>query len=172
MSPMTRPIGYWILQAFFILSVPLMLMGQTLCLFDYDLAVSMGMQESAEQVGLFGVQFNKAFGFSDTVVYIPLLAASAVGLWRRSPWALTMAGAALGISAYWSLTITAAFFLLPGTPGYAYAPGRGIITFVAAYAIIGVLGLAYILIRGRALLAPPGQAPDGRPHADAPSARR
>ena len=160
MSARARPFGYWILQGFFILSIPLMLMGQTLCLLDYDLAVAIGMQESRAQVGAFGVQFNKAFGFGDTVIFVPLLIASAVGLWRRSHWVLPLAGASLGVSAYWSATIAAAFAFLPGTPGYDYSPGVPVLAFVAVYVVVGILGLAYVSIKGRGLVSAPGQGGD------------
>ena len=48
------------------------LAGQTLGVFNYALAVSIGMQESEEEIGKVGIAFAKGFGFSDTVIYIPL----------------------------------------------------------------------------------------------------
>lgn len=72
-----RRIGaFWFIVVFLSLSVALLLLGQTMSLFDYDLTVRIGLQERSEEVGAHGVQVNRAFGVGDTVVYIPLILAS------------------------------------------------------------------------------------------------
>jgi hypothetical protein len=48
-------------------------LGQTLAVFDYPLAANLGLQEDVRLVGEFGVQLNRAFGASDTLVYIPFM---------------------------------------------------------------------------------------------------
>ena len=130
----------------------MMLIGQSLSVFNYDLAVRLGLQESREQVGEFGVQVNRAFGAGDTVVYIPLLIASLVGLWLKKRWSLITTAAVVGVSTYWSLTICFIFLFLPGTPGYVYIPGPEIWSFIGIYTVFGVWGLFYLVLRGELLL--------------------
>lgn len=72
--------------------------GQTTAVFDYSLAVRLGLQESPGEVGEFGILVNRAFGASDTLVYIPLMAASLAGLFFRRRWSLAAVAAVAGIS--------------------------------------------------------------------------
>lgn len=152
MSGTARPVAFWIFVIFLTLSTIAMLMGQTLAVFNYDLAVRLGLQESIDQVSGFGVQINRAFGASDTVVYVPLMVASLAGLFRRKRWSLLTTAAVVGISAYWSTTIVFAFLFLPAAPGYANVPGPEIWAFVGAHLAFGVWGLFYLLARGESLL--------------------
>ena len=98
------------------------------------------------------MQVNRAFGAGDTVVYIPLMAVSLVGLFLRKRWSLLTTAAVAGVSAYWSVTIIFIFLFLPGAPGYDYVPGLGIWFFVGTYTAFGVWGLFYLLFRGDVLL--------------------
>ena len=123
MTRKDRSVAFWVFIVFLALSIALMLLGQTMSVFNYDLTVRLGLQESSGQVGEFGVQVNRAFGAGDTVVYIPLLIASLVGLWLKKRWSLLTTAAVVGVSAYWSVTIIFIFLFLPGTPGYSYVPG-------------------------------------------------
>ena len=152
MANARRPIAFWIIVSFLAISILLMLIGQTMAVFNYDLAVRLGLQESPGQVSEFGVQVNRAFGAGDTVVYIPLLVVSLAGLLLKKRWSLLTTAAAAGVSAYWSVTISFIFLFLPGTSGYAYVPGPGIWLFLGAYTAFGVWGLFYLLFRGEALL--------------------
>jgi len=152
MSSNNRPVVFWIFSIFLSLSIILMLIGQTISVFNYDLTVDLGLQESIEQVGEYGVQVNRAFGAGDTVVYIPLLIASLVGLWLRKRWALIATAAAAGVSAYWPITVTFIMLFLPGTSGYNYFPGPKIWLFVGAYFLFGICGFIYLIIRGEILL--------------------
>lgn len=152
MTNARRPIAFWIVVVFLAISVPLMLMGQTMAVFDYELAVRLGLQESLGQVGEFGVQVNRAFGAGDTVVYIPLIIASLVGLFLRKRWSLLATAAVAGVSAYWSVTVSFMFLFLPRAPGYGYVPGPEIWFFVGAYTAFGVCAFFYLLFRGDALL--------------------
>ena len=152
MSQKNRPIAFWIFFIFIALSIVLMLIGQTLSIFNYDLTVELGLQESPGQVGEFGVQVNRAFGAGDSVVYIPLLIASLVGLWFKKRWALIVTGAATGVSAYWSVTVSFIMLFLWETPGYNYLPGPEIWLFVGAYLTFGVWGIIYLIVRGETLL--------------------
>lgn len=147
-----RPIAFRIIVVVLALSIVLMLTGQTMAVFDYDLAVRLGLQESLGQVSEFGVQVNRAFGAGDTVVYVPLMLVSLVGLFLRKRWSLLTTAAVAGVSAYWSVTIIFTLLFLRGVPGYEYIPGLEIWLFVLAYAAFGFMGLLYLLFRGDELL--------------------
>ena len=152
MSGKGRPIAFWIFVIFLALSILLMLTGQTMSVFNYDLTVRLGLQESPAEVGTFGMQVNRGFGAGDTVVYIPLLAASLVGLLLKKRWSLLTTAAAAGVSTYWAVTVAFIFLFLPGTPGYSHVPGIEIWTFVGVYIIFGIWGLFYLIWRGDVLL--------------------
>ena len=62
-----------ILIGFGIILSLLLLCGQTLALFDYELTVKLGLQESEKEVGAVGVSYAKGFGFGDTLIYLPML---------------------------------------------------------------------------------------------------
>ena len=153
MTARARPPAFWIIAAFLALSIVVILSGQTLAVFDYDLAVNLGLQESIEEVGEYGVEVNRAFGAGDTVIYIPLMVVSLAGLVARRRWALLTTTAVFGVSAYWAATILAMLVFLPGTPGYDNAPGLEIWLFLGFYLVCGVLGLIYTVARGEELLA-------------------
>ena len=152
MSHKNRPLAFWIFVLFLSFSIVLMLIGQTMSIFNYDFTVRHGLQESSDKVSEFGVQVNRAFGVGDTVVYIPLLIASLVGLWLKKPWSLISTAAVAGVSAYWSVTIIFVLLFLPGTPGYNYVPGIEIWLFVVAYTLFGIWGFFYLLWRGDSLI--------------------
>jgi hypothetical protein len=152
MKKTKRPPAFWIIIVFLALSVILMLLGQTMSVFHYDLTVRLGLQESPEQVGVFGVQVNRAFGAGDTVVYIPLIIASLVGLWRKKRWSLLTTASVAGVSAYWTVTVGFMMAFLTGVSGYSYVPGLEIWLFVGSYLLFGVWCLFYLLLRGEALL--------------------
>lgn len=105
MANTRRPVAFWFIIGFLALSVVVLLLGQTVAVFDYELAMRLGLQESPEQVGAYGMQVNRAFGAGDTVVYIPLMLSSLVGLWFRKRCSLPITAAVAGISVYWTTTI-------------------------------------------------------------------
>ena len=147
-----HPIAFWIIVYFLAVSIILMLTGQTMAVFNYDLAVSLGLQESLGDVGEYGVRVNRAFGAGDTVVYIPLMVVSLVGLFLRKRWSLLTTAAAVGVSAYWSVTISFMMAFLPGASGYSLVPGPEYWLFLGAYIVFGVWGLLYLIFRGDTLL--------------------
>ena len=110
-----RSLAFWLIIGFLSVALVLLLMGQTMALVDYDLAVQLGLQESVNEVGGYGIQVNRAFGAGDTIVYIPLITLSIIGLIVRKRWSL-LTTAAMGISAYWATTIASMLFFLPGAP--------------------------------------------------------
>ena len=152
MTSTGRSIGFWVIVVFLAVSVGLMLVGQTLGVFNYELAARMGLQEKPEEMTDFGVQVNRAFGAADTVVYIPLMVVSMIGLWLRKRWSLLTTAAFFGVSAYWTATVTFIFLFLPGVEGYSNVPGPEIWLFIGTYMFAGVLGLLYIVFRGEELI--------------------
>ena len=148
-----RPVAFWLITSFLTVSMILLLMGQTMALVDYEFAVQLGLQEGITDVSEYGVQVNRAFGAGDTIVYIPLIATSIIGLILRKRWSLLTTAAVMGVSAYWATTIVFMLIFLSGTPGYALEPGMEYWLFMAAFIIFGVWGLIYLIIRGDKLLA-------------------
>ncbi len=147
-----RTMAFWIIVIFLTGSILLMLIGQTMSIFNYDLTVRWGLQESLEEVGEHGVQVNRAFGVGDTVIFIPLMIVSLVGLFLRKRWSLLTTAAVVGISAYWSVTIGFMLIFLPVVSGYNYRPGLGIWLFVWAYILFGAWGIFYLIYRGKKLI--------------------
>ena len=152
MSSGKRPFGFWFIVGFLAVSIVLMLAGQTMAVFNYDLAAQWGLQERPEEMTEFGVEVNRGFGAGDTVVYIPLMALSLVGLLLRKRWSLVTTAAVFGISAYWSVTVGFIFAFLPGVPGYSNVPGPEIWLFIGTYAVLGLWGMFYLTTRGDAVL--------------------
>ena len=148
-----RPVAFWVIVVYLGLSVVVMLTGQTMAVVNYDLAVRLGLQEGREEMGEFGVEVNRAFGAGDTVIYVPLMAVSLVGLVARRRWALLTTTAVFGVSAYWAATILSMLVFLPGASGYSNVPGPEIWLFVGFYLLSGVVGLVYMVFRGEALLS-------------------
>ena len=89
----------------------MLLAGQTLGVVNYDLAVSIGMQESANEIGEIGIAFAKGFGFADTLVYIPLFLFGMIGLLNGKSWGKYLMFGALAISVYWPVVHLYAIFI-------------------------------------------------------------
>jgi len=152
MSERKRPVAFWIISVFLALSVIVLLLGQTTSLFAYDFAVRLGLQESVEEVTEFGVEMNRAFGASDTVVYIPLMVISLVGLVLRKRWALLTTAAVMGVSAYWAVAMGCVLVFLKGVPGYQLVPGLEYWIFLGAYVVFGIWGILYLVFRSEKLI--------------------
>lgn len=159
MTHQTRPFAFWVIICFLSLSFVLLIMGQTMAIINYDFAVQIGLQEDVKEVGQFGVQLNRAFGVGDTIIYIPLIAISIIGLILKKRWSLLATAAVMGISAYWATTIIFMLIFLVGTPDYYLDPGFDYWLFLAAFIIFGVWGLLYLIFRGEKLLVISEQNP-------------
>ena len=144
--------AFYFIIGFLFISLILLLAGQTMALIDYDFAVETGLQEHIDEVTVLGVEMNKAFGASDTFVYIPLIVIALVGLIGRKSWALIPTAAVMGISAYWSVTMIFALLFFEGTPGYRLQPGMEYWIILSTYTLFGVWGLLYLSTRGAVLL--------------------
>ena len=152
MSSKKRPMAFWGICAFLIVSLVMLLVGQTSAIFAYEFAVSLGLQESVEDVTEYGVEVNRAFGVGDTVVYVPLIVAALIGIVRRRQWALPVTGAVMGISSYWATTCLSMFGFLPGTPGYSLELNIAYWVVLGSYIGIGFWGIVYLSVRGDRLV--------------------
>lgn len=152
MEDTKRPFAFWVITGFFSIALILLLMGQTMAIINYDFAVRLGLQEDEKEVGKYGVQLNRAFGAGDTVIYIPLIAVSIIGLFLKKRWSLVTTAAVMGISAYWATTVVFMLIFFAGVPGYYLEPGGDYWLFMGAFIIFGVWGLLYLIFRGEKLL--------------------
>jgi hypothetical protein len=75
--------------------------GQTMSLIDHDLTVSLGLQESEEEIGKVGIAFARGFALGDTVLYIPLFVIGIIGLVKRRSWGTFFMFGALAVTVYW-----------------------------------------------------------------------
>ena len=153
MASAKRPFSFWVIIAFLILSMALLLMGQTMALFNYEFAVRIGLQEDVKEVSEFGVQINRAFGAGDTAVYMPLIVISLVGLLLKKRWSLITTAAVMGISAYWATTVAFMLLFLRGLPNYNLEPGPEYWLFIFAYIIFGTWGIIYLIFRGDSIMS-------------------
>jgi hypothetical protein len=79
-----RTSGFWFLIGLGVLLNIVYLLGQTMAIINYDFAVSIDLQEPANEITEIGVALNKGFGFGDTVFYIPLFVVGIIGLLKRT----------------------------------------------------------------------------------------
>jgi len=128
-------------------------MGQTMAIINYDFAVQLGLQESVYEVGQFGVQLNRAFGASDTLIYIPLIIFSIVGLMLKKSWSLFTTAAVMGISSYWATTSVFLLNFLIGIPNYHLQPDTVYWLILSVYIFSGISGLLYLAFKGDQLLS-------------------
>lgn len=152
MNSDTRPVAYWLIMIFLLLSFIALVIGQTMAVFDYDFTVRLGMQEHIEEITAIGVEINRGFGAGDTIVYIPLILVSVVGLHLRKRWALYTTSAVMGISIYWSATSSFMFLFLGDVPEYRFVPTLDYWLTLAVYIAGGAIGLLYIVFRGERLI--------------------
>jgi hypothetical protein len=152
MTGTNRSIAFWVFMVFLSLSLILLLIGQTMAVFNYDFAVSLGLQEDVKEVSEFGVEINRAFGVGDTIIYIPLILLSIAGLILKKRWALISTAAVMGITAYWATTVVFMFWFLVGVPSYSFVPGAEYWVVISFYIIMGVGGIIYLMLRGENLI--------------------
>ena len=81
-----RGAGYWMLLGPGWLLLAYLVWAQAIPAFDYELGVSMGTQEPAEQITAVGVAFWYGFALADLVVYIPLLMLGLIGYRLGRDW--------------------------------------------------------------------------------------
>ena len=152
MKDTKHPVSFWFLITFLLVSLLLLLAGQTMAVFNYEFAVSIGLQEDVNEVGEFGREVNRAFGAGDTAIYIPLIILSIVGLIQKKRWALICTAAVMGITVYWTITVVFMFWFLVGVPNYSFVPGVEYWVVISLYFAIGVWGVFYLMLRGENLI--------------------
>ena len=128
----------WLLVAYLIYT-------QVPPVFDYELGVAMGTQESAAQVTAVGVAFWYGFAFGDTLFYIPVLAAGLVGVWQRRRWGRFLLAAALGITAYWPAVVLAAAVKARTAPGWNFGDETAYWVVLPAIALWALWGLWWLV---------------------------
>lgn len=113
-------------------------------MFNYELTVAWGLQESSEEVGDVGVAFLKGYAFGDTIFYIPLLILGIIGLIKSRKWGLYSMFGALAISVYWPATILYAIFIertaITLTPD-KYISFSILLPLIMVYGLLGMLYL-------------------------------
>lgn len=106
----SSPIGYYILITSSVILLILLLLGQSYALINYQRAVDFGLQESADEVGLLGIAWARAFALGDTLIYIPILFIGLIGILKKTFWGYVFMLCSLAISAYWPVVNLSAIF--------------------------------------------------------------
>ena len=115
---MKRNIDFWLLQGPGWLLLFYLIYAQGISAFDYELGVTMGTQESAEQISEVGVAFWYGFAFGDLVIYIPLLIFGLIGYGLKKLWGRVLLAAALGITVYWPIVCLSAVVAARNATGW------------------------------------------------------
>ena len=103
--------GYWFLIIFSSILLLFLIVGQSYSLIDYNYVVSIGLQESSEEVSKIGIAWIKAFAIGDTLAYIPLLLLGIIGMIKKRKWGYYSMFASLAISVYWPIVNLSAIHL-------------------------------------------------------------
>lgn len=138
---MKTGIGYKLLIGISILLAIFLIAGQSLSLIDYDLAVSLGLQESVKEINEIGIVWGKGFAFGDTVLYLPLLIAGIIGLLKFKRWGLYAMIGSLAISIYWP--IIHLYVIYSGREVFELNPDK-YISFPITLSLIIIYGLCGI----------------------------
>ena len=147
-----RTIGFWIIIIVGILFLFFLILGQTMSFINYDLTVSLGLQESKEIVGEMGVAVNKGFGVGDTIIYLPILIVGIVGLWLKRMWGIFAMAGALAITAYWPMVTIFLLLFARGTPGFNFTNFTSYGILLIAFTIYGIWGLWYLYSHRKRLI--------------------
>lgn len=148
---MNKRAGFWLLVGVLLL-VAVLLLGQVLGLLNYPLAVQLGLQESEQQIGAYGVAVNRAFCVADSLLYLPLTLIALVGLLQRRSWSARAVTAVLAITAYWPLMSLAMLLFLPGMPGYTFQTPSSYWTLLSVVGGCSAFGLVALLRSGDQVL--------------------
>ncbi len=122
----------------------MLVFGQMLAFINYEFTVSIGMQESVDVVGEFGVAMNKAFGVSDTIIYMPLLILGLIGLWQKKTWGVSAMVGALAITVYWPLVYIFYVLYAKDLPGFNFTDYTSFITILIIISIYGLWGFLHL----------------------------
>ena len=143
-----REIGFWVLMIPGLLILFMLIFGQMISFIDYDFTVSLGLQESVNVIGEFGVASNKAFGVGDTLIYLPLLIFGLIGLWQKKGWGLFAMLGALAITAYWPIVNLFFLYFAKDLPGFNFTDFVSYTIVLSLISIYGLWGMWYIYRNG------------------------
>jgi hypothetical protein len=139
-----RPKGFWFLIGVGIFLNLMYLSGQTMAVIDYQSAVSMGLQESTDQVTQVGVALNKGFGLGDTIVYIPLFVAGIFGLIKKTSWGIYTMMGALAITVYWPVVSLATLYFAKTADGWSFDNYTSYSILLLSITVYGCWGIWYL----------------------------
>ncbi len=139
-----RTNGFWILMIPGILILLMLIFGQMMSFINYEFTVSIGLQESVDVFGDFGVAMNKAFGVADTIIYLPLLVFGLLGLWKKRSWGVSALIGALAITAYWPLVYIFFVIYADGLPGFNFTDFTSFIIVLIVISAYGLWGFLYL----------------------------
>jgi len=139
-----RTTGFWILMIPGLLILLMLIFGQMISFIDYGFTVSLGLQESVNVIGEFGVASNKAFGVGDTLIYLPLLIFGLVGLWQKKIWGIFTIFGALAITAYWPIVNLFILYFAKDLPGFNFTDFTTYTIVLSIITIYGLWGMWYI----------------------------
>ena len=142
---MRRDIGFWSLQGPGWLLCLYLVYAQAIPAFNYELGISMGTQESAEQITAVGVAFWYGFALGDIVTYIPLLTIGLIGHWLGRTWGRVLLGAALGITVYWPVVCLAAVVTARDAVGWNLSNETPYWIVLPVITLWGAWGLWYLI---------------------------
>jgi hypothetical protein len=144
--------GFWALIVIGIMILLMLFLGQMMSFINYEFTVMLGLQESVDVIAEMGVAVNKGFGVGDTMIYIPLLILGIVGLLIRKGWGLITMGGALGITAYWPMTVLFILIFARGTPGFTFSNYTSYAILLSLISIYGIWGFVYLITRRKLLV--------------------
>ncbi len=147
-----RTAGFWFLLIPGILILLMLIFGQMTAVIDYDFAVSIDLQEPAEVFSDFGVAMNKAFGVSDTLIYLPLLLFGLIGLWLKKSWGVFTMFGALAITAYWPMMHIFYVLYAEGLPGFHFTEFTSFITTLIIITLYALWGMYYLYRNQKSLI--------------------
>ncbi len=139
-----RTTGFWVVTLGNILVLAMLALGQTMSLIDYELTVSMGLQEPREVITEMGVAINKGFAAGDTLVYVPLVVLGLLGLWKRAVWGVFATTGALAITAYWPIVNLSMLLFAKGAPGFNFTQFPFYSVILGSVTLYGLWGLCYM----------------------------
>ncbi|MCP4138503.1 MAG: hypothetical protein GY754_46525 [bacterium] len=97
------PLGLKFIICFFIVSIPLWIIGQGIAVFSYETAAELGFQVSTEGMDPALIPVSQGIALGDVILQVPLFALAAIGLWRLSFSGAVVSWLALGTNLYWPI---------------------------------------------------------------------
>jgi hypothetical protein len=141
---MKRSFSFWFLIITSVFLTIMYISGQTLAVFNYDLAIAIGMQESEAEVGQVGIAYAKGFGFGDTLIYIPLIIIGIIGLIKRRVWGVYAMFGAMAITVYWPVVHLYAITIGKGAINLSLEKMTTYYTVLSLIIIYGLWGMWYL----------------------------